>query len=265
MEPLISVIMGVYNDEKYVNEAIDSILNQTLTNFEFIICNDCSTDKSYNIIKSYADKDERIILINNPVNMGLAQSLNNCISIAKADYLARMDSDDVSIANRLEIEYFHMVNNPNITVLGTQVNYINNNGVTFKTSSLKNLKPKKKDIVKKVCVIHPTVMMKKNKVIEVGMYSSNELTTRAEDYDLWCKLSSINCEFEILDEVLFNYREDIDGLKKRRYKFRIQECKLKFYWIKQSNMNPLYYAYAVKPLIVGVIPKNILKIIRKWG
>ena len=100
VEPLVSIIMSVYNSEDYLKEAIDSILGQTYANLEFIIIDDASTDRSLDIVKSYNDK--RILLIKNEVNIGLAASLNKGIEIARGKYIARMDSDDISLPERCE-------------------------------------------------------------------------------------------------------------------------------------------------------------------
>jgi glycosyltransferase involved in cell wall biosynthesis len=94
--------MSVYNEEKYLSEAIESILNQTYSDFEFIIINDCSTDASCDIILSYIDK--RIVFIENEINIGLARSLNKGIDIAKEKYIARMDADDISLPERFEMQ-----------------------------------------------------------------------------------------------------------------------------------------------------------------
>ena len=102
----ISVLMSVYNGEKYLREAIDSILNQTFTNFEFIIIDDASTDDSNAIIKKYTDK--RIKLVENPQNMGLTKSLNRGLKISLGKYIARLDSDDLAFPNRLKEQYEFM-------------------------------------------------------------------------------------------------------------------------------------------------------------
>ena len=104
-QPKISVLMPVYNCEKFLKKAIDSILNQTFDNFEYIIINDGSTDNTLNIIKSY--KDKRIKIINNSKNLGISRSLNKGIRQAKGEYIARHDSDDISDLNRfkLQLEY----------------------------------------------------------------------------------------------------------------------------------------------------------------
>ena len=128
--PIISVIMGVYNDSIFLEEAIQSILNQTFSDFEFIICNDCSTEsKVEDILKKYAKIDNRIIIINNQVNSGLAKSLNKCLSIAKGKYIARMDSDDRSLPNRFEVEKNLLDNHKSVAVCGSQTFYIKNEGV----------------------------------------------------------------------------------------------------------------------------------------
>ena len=258
MKPIVSVIMCVYNDEQYLSKAIESILEQSFENFEFIICDDCSTDKSLEIIESYAEKNERIIVLKNKKNLGLAATLNKCIGVARGKYIARMDSDDISLNHRLERELIFLNQNPNVSVVGTQVEYIDKNGIPYKKSNLKILKPKFEDVLKKCCVIHPTVMMRKKDLEEVGGYTSNTLTRRAEDYDLWCKLGEKKFKIEIIDEYLFYYREDKNGLKKRKYKHRVEEFRLKKYWIKKCSNNKRLLLFAYKPLLVGLIPDFIM-------
>ena len=118
MKPEISVIMSVYNDEKYIAKAIDSILTQSFSNFELIICDDYSTDRSSNIIEKYVKQDNRIVFFKNEKNLGLATSLNRCIERAKGKYIARMDSDDISLPNRFEVEYNYLEDNSDIVVVG---------------------------------------------------------------------------------------------------------------------------------------------------
>ncbi|HXK49687.1 MAG TPA: glycosyltransferase family 2 protein, partial [Clostridiales bacterium] len=115
--PAISVIMSVYNSEQYLQESIDSILDQTFNDFEFIITDDCSTDGSFEIIKSYAMLDKRIKYFRNSENIGLTKSLNLMLDIAKGKYIARMDSDDISMPDRFSKQFDFMENNPEIGVL----------------------------------------------------------------------------------------------------------------------------------------------------
>ena len=117
MDIKITVLMSVYNTkEDYLREAIESILNQTLREFEFIIINDASNEQTINILDQY--NDDRIIRIDNEVNHGLTASLNKGLSVAKGEYIARMDADDISYPNRLELQYQYMQKHPNVAILG---------------------------------------------------------------------------------------------------------------------------------------------------
>ena len=120
--PMISVIMPVYNGEKYLCEAIDSILNQTYTDFEFIILNDGSTDKTEEIILSY--DDPRIVYVKNETNLQIVKTLNKGIALAKGKYIARMDADDISLPERFEKQLKFMEQYPSIDVCGTWMRII---------------------------------------------------------------------------------------------------------------------------------------------
>lgn len=196
--PLISVIMPVYNGEEYLREAIESILNQTYINYEFIILNDGSTDKTEEIILSYVDS--RILYIKNETNLQIVKTLNKGIALAKGKYIARMDADDISLPKRFERQVAFMEEHPGIDVCGTW----------FKTFG------KKKYIQKlpichneiKACLLfytpiaHPTVMMKKT-IFDNNQYS--DVFSKAEDYALWLHLID-DFKFENLSEVLLDYR-----------------------------------------------------------
>lgn len=132
VKPEISVIMSVYNDEKYIAKAIDSILTQSFSNFELIICDDYSTDRSSNIIEKYVKQDNRIVFFKNEKNLGLATSLNRCIERAKGKYIARMDSDDISLPNRFEVEYNYLEDNSDIVVVGCKCQCIDENDEIYK-------------------------------------------------------------------------------------------------------------------------------------
>jgi glycosyltransferase involved in cell wall biosynthesis len=129
--PKVSVVMSVYNGEKYLCEAIDSILNQTFENFEFLIVNDGSTDRTLEILQSY--RDPRIKVINNERNIGLTASLNKGLKIAKGEYVARMDADDVSFPHRLEQQKAFLDRNPRVAMVGSWAEVIDESGKTQET------------------------------------------------------------------------------------------------------------------------------------
>lgn len=259
----ISVIMSVYNDSAYLKKAIDSILNQTFVNFEFIICDDCSSDESLTILKEYEKKDKRIKVLHNIENLGLAASLNRCLEVASAPYIARMDSDDISMPERLETEHDFLVKHQNYDVVGSKCKVIDENGNIYKEFLIHNGEITMLDALKKVSIIHPTVMMRKRAVLEVNGYTVNALTNRAEDYDLWCKLLSNNYKIYNLDIPLLYYREGLGGMKKRKYKFRIQEAKLKYHWMKKHHAPKTAYLYSLKPLLVGLIPLKMMVLYKR--
>lgn len=200
-EPLISVLLCTYNDEKYIYRAVKSILDQTFEDFEFIIINDGSTDKTLDILKQFDDK--RIILIDKP-NTGLTDSLNLGVSKAKANWIARMDGDDVSIKTRFA-EQIKYINNDEIAVIGTQCKFIDDDDKEIGKVSLPLIHD---DILKngmyfKTMFIHPSVLIKKELLLKSGGY--DECINSAEDLDLWLKLSHYG-KLVNLDSVLLEYR-----------------------------------------------------------
>ncbi len=181
---LVSVVMAVYNGETYLREAIDSILNQTFTNFECIIINDGSTDKSLSIIKSYSDN--RIILINNEGNKGLIYSLNKGIDTAKGEYIARMDADDICLPNRFEEQLKTFQAQPNTIVVSSDYYLLNNTKLSLIKTNYTNY-ALKAILLFTPCFCHPTVMIK-NLFKEKNIFYNQEFI-HAEDYKLWTDLA----------------------------------------------------------------------------
>jgi glycosyltransferase involved in cell wall biosynthesis len=205
INPTISVVMSVYNAEHYLKDAIESVLQQTYGNFEFIIINDGSSDGSLKIIQDYKLKDHRIVLINRE-NRGLIASLNEGLSIAKGKYIARMDADDICIPSRLEKQLIFLENNPEFGVVGSRAVSIDGDGKV-----IRKLNPPKMDFLIKSmllfgnCIIHPSVMINRKNLSNELYYSSEFL--HAEDYELWSRVSKKNRgKFYILGEPLIFYR-----------------------------------------------------------
>lgn len=206
--------MPVYNTEKYLNAAIDSILNQTYHNFELIIIDDCSTDNSPRIINEY--KDSRIIRIRNDKNLGLVKTLNKAISMAKGNYIARMDSDDVSHNLRFE-KQMCFIKSQEADLCGCHYHIINE----FGTITESVLVPIKKELmpfflVTTVPFAHGSVLMKRecftNKNLE---YRSGK---NIEDHDLWVSLYEENYKIVNINEYLFSYRSYSQSLSRNKVK-----------------------------------------------
>lgn len=182
----ITVLMPVYNGEKYLKEAIDSILCQTYKDFEFLIINDGSTDKSEEIIRTY--QDPRIRLINQP-NGGVSKALNTGLKNASGKYIARMDADDVSYPKRLQIQHDFLLKYPEYILIGSDVNYINQEGeFIFRYNNPAYTDDDIKKTVKKNCpFVHSTVFFEKSYAVNLGGYP--EKAHGFEDHLLWTKFS----------------------------------------------------------------------------
>jgi len=217
-DPLVTVLMSVYNGEKYLSEAIESILNQTYKNFEFLIINDGSTDKTMEILQSY--HDSRIKIIDNKNNIGLTKSLNKGLSMAKGEYIARMDADDISLPERLERQVQYMDVHPDIGVFGTWIKYIDENGTPqgdWRMITSPGLIGW--HLFFGTCLAHPSVIMRRDVVEQVGFYCSEALC--AQDYDLWIRISAIT-KLANIPEILLQRRVVEDGICSRHFQTQEQ-------------------------------------------
>lgn len=203
---MISVVMPVYNSEDYLAEAIESILNQTYTDFEFIIINDGSTDGCLAIIERYQKQDKRIVCISKE-NGGVASALNAGLIRAKGDYIVRMDSDDVSYPKRLEALIEYMECNKNVDICGS---WALKNGKGKMQVPIDDIEIKLQMIF--FCAfIHPTVIIRKAYMDQMGFFYN---LVCAEDYDLWIRCSA-TATFANVPQYLLMYREhknNISGL-----------------------------------------------------
>ncbi len=201
----ISVVMSVYNGERYLALAIESILKQTFTDFEFIIVDDGSTDRSLKIIRKYEKKDSRIrVLIQE--NQGLAAALNNGAALARGKYIARMDDDDISLPQRLALQYEFMESHPEVSASGGSVILINKWGDEYNQWT-PEIDPSKIDDnhIKSgaTSLFHPSTIIRKTSLAEVNWYSTD--LRYAQDLDLWLKLGERGI-LTNLPDALIKYR-----------------------------------------------------------
>ena len=202
--PKVTVLLSVYNGEKYLKEAIDSILTQAFKDFEFLIINDASTDTSRDIILSC--DDSRIRLVDNEENIGLTKSLNKGISIARGEYIARQDADDVSLSDRLQEQVEYMDRNPDVGLLSSNMEFIDDKSVVTGRSN----KICDSDLVAWLLLFlnyvggHSQVMYKRKLVAEMGGYSEEYRV--CEDYELWLRMSE-KCRIAIIDNIHIQYRK----------------------------------------------------------
>lgn len=214
--PLVSVVMPVYNAQQYVGEAIRSVLNQTLEDFELIIVDDGSTDKTQEIILSFKDVRIKYYLCEH----NYIKTLNYGMCLAVADFVARMDADDVMCNNRLEIQYQYMKSNTNIAVCGSWMNCFSDEGVEVcETIEL----PEDIDVslLQMNPIAHPTTMLRraciKSLLKKHNSFIYHPKYKYAEDYYLWCELVSMGYKISNIPIVLMNYRISENQITRKNY------------------------------------------------
>jgi len=206
----VSVLLPVYNGGATLSQAIASILSQDMSEFELIIIDDCSTDNSTSVIRQYADKDSRIILIFHEVNIGLAKTLNEGLKLAKSDFVARMDQDDESLPQRLRIQLDYMLSHPEFAVVGSYVYHMGAKQEFDRLVELpSNSEQIKQTLLQYNCMYHPSVMMRRNKILELGGYKAE--FKNAEDYDLWLRVSKLY-PLTNISKPLLRYRFSVTGM-----------------------------------------------------
>lgn len=205
--PLISVIMAVYNGEKYLQESVESIVNQSYKNFEFIIINDGSTDSTVNVLKSYNDSR---IKIHHQENIGLTKSLNKAIRLSTGKYIARMDADDIAVPRRLEKQADFLNSNPEIGLVGSFGVKIDEAGQTIQKITLPVFdKEIRKQLIKENVFIHGSVMIRKEVFDQAGYY--NEAFKYGQDYELWGRIAQIYKLYNLAEFLLLR-RKTKDSL-----------------------------------------------------
>lgn len=260
--PKVSVIMGIYNTLKkeYLEKSINSILNQTFKDFEFIICDDGSTNECFEWAREVCKDDARCILIKNEKNEGLSYTLNRCLGIAKGKYIARMDDDDISDVTRLE-KQIKVLDTTDYGVVASNANVFDDNGIYSELIYPEIIQ--KKDFLFGNPIIHPSVLIRKLDYDKVNGYRNSKITNRVEDYDLFMRMYSNNVKMYVLQEKLLSYRQDNNSLRKRKFKYRINECIIRAYGFYKMKLYPKAIVFIIKPIIVGVMPNKLLMKIKK--
>jgi glycosyltransferase involved in cell wall biosynthesis len=206
----VSVLLPVYNGGDTLAQAVESILNQTLANFELLIIDDASKDNSAGVIRQYASQDSRIKPVFHEVNQGLTATLNEGLKLAQSDYVARMDHDDESLPNRLQIQWDYLQANPDIVVAGSFVYHMGNQPEYDRLVELPIENSKIQEKLKQYnCLYHPSVMMRRIPILAIGGYRPE--FKNAEDYDLWLRVSKVY-QLANIPQPLLRYRFSLQGM-----------------------------------------------------
>lgn len=263
MKYRISIIMGLYNCSLTLDEAINSLLNQTYKNWKLIMCDDGSIDDSYKLAKKYVIKYTNIILIKNETNKGLNYTLNRCLKYVDTEYVARMDADDISLPNRLEKEILFLENHREYAFVSSNMIYFDENGDWGKGHS--KARPLKEDFIYGTPFCHAPCMIRTTAYRKVGGYSESKWLLRAEDYHLWYKMYLFGYRGYNLKEPLYKMRDDRKAMSRRKFRYRLNETYVKWLIFKNFKISYSKIFFILKPLIVGILPVPLYKFLHRKG
>lgn len=254
--PVISVIMGIYNCGDTLSEAIECIVNQTFSDWELIMCDDGSNDDTYEIAISYKEKyPEKIIVLQNEKNRGLNYTLNKCLKQAKGKYIARMDGDDRCDKERFAIEINVLEKEPEIAIVSTDMEFFDESGVWGKISHPEY--PVPEDFVKESPFCHAPCMVKREAYMKVKGYSVSDKLLRVEDYHLWIKMYKCGYRGKNIHKCLYQMRDDRNAYSRRSFKNRLNEYYVKRLAIRTFRLKKWNYLLALRPIIVGLLPNCV--------
>lgn len=258
----VSVIMGIYNCADTLEVALDSLLSQTFTDWELIMCDDGSSDATYEIAAQYQlTYPEKITLLRNEHNMGLNYTLNRCLSVANGAYIARQDGDDISMPSRFEKEVAILDTLPDIAIVSTAMTYFDESGTWGQSHPIEF--PQREDFIAGTPFCHAPCMVRRCAYQAVKGYTDDPRYLRVEDYDLWIKMYAAGFRGQNIIEPLYAMRDDRNAYSRRKFRYRINEFYVR---IKAAHVLRLpfrAYLYAWRPLLVGILPSRLYRLLHK--
>ncbi len=256
----ISVIMGIYNCASTLVEALDSLYAQTYQDFKIILCEDGSTDNTYEVAEEYVVHHDNIILIRNEKNLKLASALNRCLEYVDTEYVARMDGDDVSLPTRFEKEVVFLDDHPEYALVSCPMIYFDESG-DWMIGSQKE-KPKKTDFYFGHLFCHAPMMMRTSVLKEVGGYTDEPWTIRCEDYYLWYKIYKAGYVGYNIQEPLYKMRDNRVAFRRRTIQSRWNFYKVSVK-VKKSLGLKFPYLSGCFDLAKVLLPNSVLRSCRQ--
>lgn len=259
----ISVIMGIYNCQDTLRKAIDSILEQTYTNWELVMCDDGSSDSTFQIAEQYEEKyPDRIVLIRNEVNQGLNITLNKCFRASKGELIARQDADDISLPMRFEKQVNYLDENPNCAFVSCGF-YVNDGRARIGVRIQKEKKPKPKGFRTKNQFFHQTAMIRRKAIETVGGYTEDPRLLRVEDYNLWTKLYAAGFYGENIQEPYYETLENDATYRRRKFKYRINAAYARFIAVDMLGLPKWYKLFAIRGILLGLLPNPVYRFLHR--
>lgn len=258
----ISILMGIYNCADTLPESIDSILAQTYDNWELIMCDDGSTDNTYEVAKAYQDKyPDKIKIVRHDTNLYLSQSLNDCLAVADGQYIARMDGDDKSTPDRFEKQVKYLEEHPECQLVSTAMQEFDEYGLGGILRREEH--PNKYSLKKGTCFNHASIMSYKSVFDVLGGYTVSERTRRGQDYDLWFRFFEKGFSGDNMQEPLYLVREDMNAVKRRTFMGRVQGFKTMIYGYKLLDYPKRWYWIPCLEIAKGFVPAKAQYLYRR--
>lgn len=259
--PQISVLMGVYNCADTVEEAVRSILGQTVGDWELIICDDGSGDDTYAVAQKLAAREPRIVLIRNERNLGLAPTLNRCLRMARGTCIARMDGDDICDAHRFAKELAVLEGDPDCAVVSCDMLSFDQDGI-YGISRYPE-KPDRRDLIERSPFCHAGAMMRREILLELGGYCEADDVRRMEDYDLWFRLYQAGYYGRNIPQALYSMRDDRNAFRRRRFRHRLNSVKLKWRIYRCFRPGIAGFSHVLAPVVKGLLPEKLYLFLRR--
>jgi len=254
--PRVSIILAVHNSSGTIASALESIVRQTFTDWECIICDDGSTDGTLELVRnSIKDSNSKFILLSNSENCGAAHARNRCIDIAGGEYIAIQDADDTSYPTRFEEQVKFVDSFPDVSIVGSYATLSDNSKECWGKLQAPET-PKKVDWLKGSQIIHASSLMRRKDVLAIGKY--DERLSRAEDYDLFVRMVAQGFVIRTLPKVLYDIHWDLSDYLRKTKKYRWNDFKVRLKALKMFDIAPYNAIYLLKPLFVGAIPAQLL-------
>lgn len=260
--PLISVIIPTHNAETTIERCLMSVLGQEYQNIEVICCDDCSTDNTVDLLKRIAKSDKRVKVLVNDQNMRAAYTRNRCIFESTGEFIAQIDDDDYCAKDRFLIQLEFLLNNQ-FDMVGSGAFYYDENGVWGKTNFDVGFAPEKKDFIHGSVFMNPTMMYKAGALKKVGGYRVSKETRRGQDYDLHMRLYANGFRGYVIPNRIVYYYRGKNSYPKCKFRYKIDEVKIRYKNFKQLGLLPKYFIYTLKPILSGLISARIKDFFRR--
>lgn len=255
INPKISVLMAVYNAENYIEASVNSIRVQSWSNLEIIICDDCSTDGTWTILRKLESEDPRIKLLRNDKNSLAAYSRNRCLEIAEGEYIAVQDADDISDPDRIKTLVMALTERDGYDFVScSEALFVDDIDNPYRIVRHKHY-PQKMDFLRGMCFCHAATLFRHSALSAIGGYPTDEKIHRHEDYMMFMNLYANGYVGKNIDDCLYFYRVDEQAMRRRKFKARIEECEIRYRGFKKMNLMPMGIPFVFVPVVGYILQK----------